>query len=66
MNRTFVGVALATVVATGLSRNGQRARPPIQVVQTQLRTGTDNVPFNVPTMSSAVGVQNTAPATVCP
>ncbi len=51
-----------TVVATGLSRNGQRARPPIQVVQTQLRTGTDNVPFNVPTMHNAVGVQNTAPA----
>ncbi len=51
-----------TVVATGLSRSGQR--PPIRVVQTQLRTGTDNVPFNVPTMSSAVGVQNTAPATV--
>jgi cell division protein FtsZ len=49
-----------TVVATGLSRNGQRA--PIRVVQTQLRTGTDNVPFNIPTLNNAVGVQNTAPA----
>ena len=53
-----------TVVATGLSRNGQRARPPIQVVQTQLRTGTDNVPFNIPTLNNAVGVQNAAPAGV--
>ena len=44
-----------TVVATGLSRQGQqRARPPIQVVQTQLRTGTDNVPFNVPTLNQSV------------
>jgi len=51
-----------TVVATGLSRNGQRARPPIQVVQTQLRTGTDNVPFQIPTLNNAVGVQNAAPA----
>jgi cell division protein FtsZ len=50
-----------TVIATGLSR-GQRARPPIQVVQTQLRTGTDNVPFNIPTLSNSVGVQNAAPA----
>ncbi len=41
-----------TVVATGLSRQGAR-RPavPLQV----LRTGTDNVPFHVPTMSSAAG-----------
>jgi cell division protein FtsZ len=51
-----------TVVATGLSRSGQRARPPIQVVQTQLRTGTDNVPFQVPTLNNAVGVQNAAAA----
>jgi cell division protein FtsZ len=50
-----------TVIATGLSR-GQRARPPIQVVQTQLRTGTDNVPFQMPTLNNAVGVQNAAPA----
>jgi len=41
-----------TVVATGLSRNGQRRNaPPLQV----LRTGTDNVPFNVPTVHHAVG-----------
>jgi len=42
-----------TVVATGLSRHGQARRnaPPLQV----LRTGTDNVPFNVPTISNAVG-----------
>jgi cell division protein FtsZ len=41
-----------TVVATGLSRHGQQRRtaPPLQV----LRTGTDNVPFNVPTVSNAV------------
>ena len=41
-----------TVVATGLSRQGVR-RPavPLQV----LRTGTDNVPFHVPTMNSGVG-----------
>ncbi len=46
-----------TVVATGLSRHGQQRRtaPPLQVLQTQLRTGTDNVPFNVPTVNSAVG-----------
>ena len=51
-----------TVVATGLSRSGQRA--PIRVVQThtQLRTGTDNVPFNIPTLNNAVGVHNAAPA----
>ncbi len=41
-----------TVVATGLSRQGQRrTAPPLQV----LRTGTDNVPFNVPTVHNAVG-----------
>ncbi len=40
-----------TVVATGLSRMGaRRMAPPLQV----LRTGTDNVPFHVPTMNSAV------------
>ena len=39
-------------VATGLSRHGaRRAAPPLQV----LRTGTDNTPFNVPTVSNAVG-----------
>jgi cell division protein FtsZ len=41
-----------TVVATGLSRQvARRNAPPLQV----LRTGTDNVPFNVPTVNSAVG-----------
>ncbi len=45
-----------TVVATGLSRQGQQRRAPLQVVPAQqLRTGTDNVPFNVPTVSNAVG-----------
>jgi len=41
-----------TVVATGLSRHGQQRRtaPPLQV----LRTGTDNVPFNVPTINNAI------------
>ena len=40
-----------TVVATGLSRQAaRRTAPPLQV----LRTGTDNVPFHVPTLNSAV------------
>ena len=40
-----------TVVATGLSRQGaRRTAPPLQV----LRTGTDNVPFHVPTLNQAV------------
>ena len=41
-----------TVVATGLSRQGQQRRnaPPLQV----LRTGTDNVPFHVPTLTNTV------------
>ena len=38
-----------TVIATGLSRqNSRRIAPPLQV----LRTGTDNVPFHVPTLNS--------------
>ncbi|NQW92835.1 MAG: cell division protein FtsZ [Polaromonas sp.] len=42
-----------TVVATGLSRQGARRHaPPLQV----LRTGTDNVPFNVPTLNSVAGM----------
>ena len=43
-----------TVVATGLSHTNGGARrnaPPLQV----LRTGTDNQPFNVPTVNTAVG-----------
>ena len=43
-----------TVVATGLSRQGVR-RQPITVVQGGLRTGTDNVPFHVPTLNQSVG-----------
>ncbi len=39
-----------TVVATGLSRQGRRHAPPLHV----LRTGTDNVPFHVPTVNAAV------------
>ena len=40
-----------TVVATGLSRQGQRrTAPPLQV----LRTGTDNIPFQVPTLNTVV------------
>ncbi|WP_137895437.1 cell division protein FtsZ [Ramlibacter sp. 2FC] len=41
-----------TVVATGLSRQGQRrTAPPLQV----LRTGTDNVPFNLPGVGATLG-----------
>ncbi|MBP6483912.1 MAG: cell division protein FtsZ [Rhodoferax sp.] len=43
-----------TVVATGLSRQGAR-RQPITVVQGGLRTGTDNVPFQVPTLNNPIG-----------
>ncbi len=43
-----------TVVATGLSRqNARRTAPPLQV----LRTGTDNVPFNVPSANAGMGGQ---------
>ena len=42
-----------TVVATGLSRqNTRRTAPPLQV----LRTGTDNVPFHVPTLNNPIHV----------
>ena len=42
-----------TVVATGLGRQGlhRRTAPPLQV----LRTGTDNVPINVPTLNTFAG-----------
>jgi cell division protein FtsZ len=43
-----------TVVATGLSRQGIRRNVPLVVHQTQLRTGTDNVPFTVPTLNTTV------------
>ena len=46
-----------TVVATGLSRqNARRAAPPLQV----LRTGTDNVGFNLPVASSGGSVAGVA------
>ncbi|GLS14014.1 MULTISPECIES: cell division protein FtsZ [Hydrogenophaga] len=50
-----------TVVATGLSRQGaaRRTAPPLQV----LRTGTDNVPFNVPTVNTVVGGAGNGAAT---
>ena len=44
-----------TVIATGLSRQGVRRQVPLVVHQTQLRTGTDNVPFNVPTLNTPAG-----------
>jgi cell division protein FtsZ len=50
-----------TVVATGLSRHGvRRSAPPLQV----LRTGTDNVAFQMPTLNTPVtgGIPQTAPA----
>ena len=47
-----------TVVATGLSRQAQR--PKLVVTQTQpdmgLRTGTHDVPFNIPTLNSPLGM----------
>jgi cell division protein FtsZ len=45
-----------TVVATGLGRQGthRRTAPPLQV----LRTGTDNVPFNVPTLNNPLGASS--------
>ncbi len=46
-----------TVVATGLSRQGvRRTAPPLQV----LRTGTDNVPFHVPTLNNVASGQVSA------
>lgn len=43
-----------TVVATGLSRQG-RGKPAISVVPSVgLRTGTDNIPFHVPTLNTTV------------
>jgi len=42
-----------TVVATGLSRQGRK--PNISIVQTEIRrTGTDNMPVNVPTLDTPV------------
>ena len=48
-----------TVVATGLSRHGvRRSAPPLQV----LRTGTDNVPFQMPTLNTPAAGGMTVPA----
>ena len=59
-----------TVVATGLSRHGaRRTAPPLQVLTTTLRTGTDNVPFQVPTLNNPVAgstPQAAAPAMAAP
>jgi len=58
-----------TVVATGLSRQGvRRTAPPLQVLTTTLRTGTDNVPFQVPTLNNAVapGALSGTPAPAAP
>ena len=41
-----------TVVATGMSRQGARRAPKLEVMQTTLRTGPDNVPFQVPTLNT--------------
>ena len=49
-----------TVVATGLSRQGvRRQAPPLQVLH-GLRTGTDNVGFAIPTLSSVGGNNGTS------
>lgn len=51
-DETLTDEIRVTVVATGLSRQGQRrTAPPLQV----LRTGTDNVPFTISTPSISVG-----------
>jgi cell division protein FtsZ len=48
-----------TVIATGLSRQGaRRTAPPLQV----LRTGTDNVPFHVPTLNTVAGPASAGPS----
>ncbi|MDZ7891086.1 MAG: cell division protein FtsZ [Rhodoferax sp.] len=48
-----------TVIATGLSRQGaRRTAPPLQV----LRTGTDNVPFHLPTLNTVASTGSASPA----
>jgi cell division protein FtsZ len=50
-----------TVVATGLSRQGQGRKPAMSVVPTAvLRTGTDNIGFQVPSLSTATSAQQPA------
>jgi cell division protein FtsZ len=52
-----------TVVATGLSRQGQRrTAPPLQV----LRTGTDNVPFHMPAVNGGFGAGASAASVAVP
>ncbi|MEI7538918.1 MAG: cell division protein FtsZ [Comamonadaceae bacterium] len=52
-----------TVVATGLSRQG-RSKPAMSVVPTVVvRTGTDNIGFQVPSLNTAAGVQQPATQT---
>jgi len=52
-----------TVVATGLSRHGQRrTAPPLQV----LRTGTHDVGFNLPTLGTQGAGANPSPVTPSP
>ena len=53
------------MVATGLSRQGAR-RPQVPVQLQVLRTGTDNVPFNVPTMMGSVGASASAGGSAAP
>jgi cell division protein FtsZ len=54
-----------TVVATGLSRQGQGRKPAMTVVPTTvLRTGTDNIGFQVPSLNTSTGGQQPAAQTV--
>ena len=56
-----------TVVATGLSRQGQGQgrKPAMSVVPTTvLRTGTDNIGFQVPSLNTATGAQQPATQTI--
>ena len=47
-----------TVVATGLSRQSAgRGAPQLEVI----RTGTDNIPFNVPTLGTGIGQRGAQP-----
>ena len=53
-----------TVVATGLSRQGQGRKPAMSVVPTAvLRTGTDNIGFSVPSLNTATSAQQPAAQT---
>ena len=53
-----------TVVATGLSRQGQGRKPAMSVVPTAvLRTGTDNIGFQVPSLNTATSAQQPAAQT---